>query len=98
LRPINQGLESIGSATLFSDYVLNTYNSTLLPLMAKSTRDRYSGIVNNYLIPAFGSRSLRDLTPLTLQQYFSALDLKLSYESRDKIRDVLSSILSSAVT
>jgi integrase len=98
LRPLNQGLQSIGSATLFADYVDNTYNTTMLPLMAKSTRDRYTGIVKNYLKPAFGSKSLRDLTPLTLQQYFSSLDPKLSYESRDKIRDVVSSILQSAVT
>jgi integrase len=98
LRPMNQGLQSIGSATLFADYVENTYNTTMLPLMAKSTRERYSGIVKNYLNPAFGSKCLRELTPLTLQQYFSALNPKLSYESRDKIRDVLSSILQSAVT
>ena len=70
----------------------------MLPLMAKSTRERYTSIVKNYLTPAFGSKCLRDLTPLTLQQYFSSLDAKLSYESRDKIRDVLSSVLASAVT
>jgi len=99
LRPMNQGLQTIGSATLFSDYVQNTYSSTLLPLMAKSTRDRYDGIIRNYLTPAFRSKCLRDLSPLTVQQYFSSVsDSKLSYESRDKIRDVLSSILASAVT
>ena len=99
LRPMNQGLESIGSATFFSDYVQNTYSSTLLPLMAKSTRGRYEGIIRNYLTPAFGLKCLRDLSPLTLQQFFSSLpDSQLSYESRDKIRDVLSSVLGSAVT
>jgi len=98
LRPMNQGFQSIGSATLFADYVENTYKTKMLPLMAKSTRDRYTSVVKNYLNPAFGSQCLRDLTPLTLQQYFSTLDSKLSYESRDKIRDVLSSILQSAVT
>jgi integrase len=42
---------------------------------------------------------MRDLTPLTMQQYFSGIaSCNLSYESRDKIRDVMSSILSSAVT
>ena len=99
LRPLNQGLAPLGSAMLFSEYVETTYNSTLLPLMAKSTRGRYEGVIRNYLTPAFGSKCLRDLTPLVLQQYFSNLpDSKLSYESRDKIRDVLSSILSSAIT
>jgi integrase len=99
LRPLNQGLTPLGSAMSFLDYVQNIYNSTLLPLMAKSTRDRYEGIMRNYLTPAFGSKCLREITPLTLQQYFSGLsDSKLSYESRDKIRDVLSSIVKSAVT
>ncbi len=75
------------------------YKSTLLPLLANSTRNRYEGVIKNYLMPAFGSKCLRDLTPLTLQQYFSGItNSKLSYESRDKIRDVMSSILSSAVT
>ena len=99
LRPMNQGLVPIGSATKFEEYVETVYKSTLLPLMARSTRDRYQGVIKNYLNPAFGSKCLRDLTPLTLQQYFSGMTgSELSYESRDKIRDVMSSILASAVT
>ena len=62
-------------------------------------RDSYLSVIKNYLNPAFGSKCMRDLTPLTLQQYFSGIaSSKLSYESRDKIRDVMSSILSSAIT
>jgi hypothetical protein len=69
----------------------------VLPLMAKATQGRYLGIVKNYLKPAFGEDSLRDLTPLTLQRYFTGLvNSTLSYESKDKIRDVLSSVLGSA--
>ncbi|HLV85814.1 MAG TPA: tyrosine-type recombinase/integrase [Candidatus Sulfotelmatobacter sp.] len=97
LRPLNQGLISIGSAVGFSEYVTNEYETTVLPLMAKATQDRYSGILENYLKPAFGKACLRDLTPLTLQKYFSGMvDSKLSHESKDKIRDVLSSVLGSA--
>ena len=55
-----------------------------MPLLAKSTLDRYQGVPDNYLIPAFGKLCLRDLTPMTLQRYFS----QLSRESKDKIRDV----------
>jgi hypothetical protein len=99
LRPMNQGLESIGSATLFSNYVESIYKTTLLPLMAKSTRERYGGIIKNYLTPAFGEKCLRDLSPLVLQQYFTTFSgSKLSYESVDKVRDCLSSILASAIT
>lgn len=98
LRPLNQGLEVIGSATNFQLYVENTYQPVILPLLAKSTRDRYEGVIKNYLLPEFGALCLRELTHLSLQRYFSNMATsKLAHESRDKIRDVLSSILASAV-
>ena len=60
---------------------------------------RYESVIKLYLNPAFETKCMRDLTPLTLQQFFSGIaPSKLSYESRDKIRDVMSSVLTSAVT
>jgi integrase len=99
LRPINQGLETIGGATNFQHFVKNTYEPVVMPLMAKSTQNRYRGIIANYLLPAFGKLCLRDLTFGELQRYFSSQlnPAVLSHESRDKIRDVLSSILQSAI-
>jgi integrase len=98
LRPLNQGLESIGSATNFNHYVDMTFIPIVLPLMAKSTRDRYKGVIKNYLRPAFGKLCLRDLTTLTIQRYFSEMAASpIAHESRDKVRDVLSSVLGSAV-
>jgi integrase len=98
LRPQNQGLELVGSATNFSEYVDDTYKPLLMPLMANTTQDRTRGVIANYLVPEFGKLSLRDLTPLTLQRYFSGLAASpLAHESKDKIKDVLSAILSSAV-
>src|SRR5437868_6700027 len=38
LRPMNQGLETIGSATPFGSYVRGTYRPTVLPLLASTTR------------------------------------------------------------
>ena len=99
LRPLNQGLESIGSATNFTVYVNETYIPVVMPTLASSTRDRYRGVIFNYLVPTFGQRCLRDLTTLEVQRYISSLSTSsLSSESRDKIRDVLSSILGSAVS
>ncbi len=98
LRPLNQGLETIGSATKFEDYVEGVYKPTVMPLFASSTQQRYGSVIKIYLIPTFGDSCLRDLTPLVLQKYLSGLaKTDLSHESRDKIRDVLSSILGSAV-
>lgn len=98
LRPLNQGLESIGAAVHFESYVTQTYIPVVMPTLAKSTRDRYEGILTNYLLPRFGALCLRDLTPVTLQRYFSDMaGSPLSCESKDKVRDVLASVLASAV-
>jgi len=103
LRPINQGLASIGSATSFSVFVENTYVPVVLPKMAKSTQNRYMGVIRNYLGPQFGQMCLRDITVLTVDSYMVELGKvklgkpNLMYESMDKVRDVLSGILGSAV-
>jgi integrase len=98
LRPLNQGLVTIGSATKFADYFESVYEPVVLPTMAKSTRDRAMSVCQNYLGPAFGGMCLRDITPLTVQRYVSGMaEWKLAQESKDKVRDVLSSILGSAV-
>jgi integrase len=95
LRPLNQGLISVGSAVTFKEYVANEYMPSTLPQLSSSTQDCYRGVIGKYLIPAFGSLCLRDLTPRTLQRYFSTLTIP--YPSIVKARDALSSILRSAV-
>jgi integrase len=98
LRPLNQGLITVGSATTFEEYTEGTYTPTMMPLLAKSSQERYRGVIKNHLTPQFGGMCLRDITPLIVQRYLSGLsESSLAYESRDKIRDVLSSILRSAV-
>jgi integrase len=95
LRPMNQGLISAGSATSFSQYVDNEYMPSTLPQLSSSTQNCYRGVIGKYLLPTFGSLCLRDLTPRTLQRYFSTL--AIPYPSVVKARDALSSILRSAV-
>jgi hypothetical protein len=98
LRPLNQGLTSIGSATNFRTYVENTYIPLEMPLLAKTTQERYSGVLEHYLLPTFGELCLSELTPMTLQKYFSGMSTwKLSGESRQKIRVVLASVFRTAV-
>jgi integrase len=99
LRLINQGLQGVGGATNFAAYVEGTYNTTHFPLLASTTQSRTrGGVIEKYLIPALGKSSLRDITPLRLQQYFASFtSAKLQHESVDKIRDVLAAILSTAV-
>jgi integrase len=98
LRPLNQGLENIGSATNFAHYIENTYMPITLCTMAKSTQSRYRGVIKNYLMPGFGKLCLRDLTPMAIDRYFAGLaGSNLAQESLDKIRDVLASIVTRAI-
>jgi integrase len=98
LRALNQGLLSLGSACKFEDYLKDVYLPVVMPVFANSTQDRYRSVVKNHLLPAFGEVCLRDIGPLAVQRYISGLATStLSLESKDKIRDTLSSILGSAV-
>lgn len=97
IRPLNQGLEAVGSAANFLQYVDSVYKPNVLPRMAKTTSSCYEGVIKRYLEPNFGRNCLRELTPLTLERYFSGIAKTLGYAIRHKIREVLSSILGSAV-
>ena len=97
LRPMNQGLLTAGSAITFSKYVDTTYIPDTMRLLRKPTRDRYSGVIDGWLVPAFGAMPLSAMTFSALQGFCTNLDEKLCYESRDKIRDVLASVLHSAI-
>lgn len=74
LRPMTQGLQTIGSATRFATYVGCIYRPTVLPLLANTTRDSYEATLRKYLLPTFGEIALRDMSTLMLQRYFSGLD------------------------
>jgi integrase len=95
LRPVNQGLETIGSVTQFGAYVQGTYKSAVLPLLATSTQTNYEYAIERYLLPVFSEMSLRDMNAMTLQKYFSGI--KVSHATATKIKDVLASVLNSAV-
>jgi integrase len=95
LRSINQGLESIGSATQFRAYVEGDYRGATLPLLASTTRDNYQYTISKYLMPIFGNRMLRELTPMMLQKYFNSLSV--SHSTATKIKDAVGSVLNSAV-
>jgi integrase len=98
LRGMNQGLLSLGSASTFEDYVKGVYVPVVMPLFAASTQNRYESVINLHLMPKFGQVALRDISPVVVQRWLSEFSTsKLSHESRDKIRDTLSSIMVSAV-
>ena len=73
------------------------YEKTYLPLLSSSTQDCYNGVMSKYLKPEFSRLSLRDITRLSAQQYFSTMAGTVPYPTISKIRDGLSSVLRSAV-
>ena len=95
LRPMNQGLETIGGATQFGAYVHGNYSSAVLPLLATSTQANYQSVLRKYLLPAFSELALREMNLMTLQNYFSGM--KAGHASAMKIKDVLANIMNSAV-
>ena len=95
LRPMNQGLKLIGSATQFRTYVEDVYRRTAFPLLSSTTRAVYSWILDKYLVPVFGDAMLRDLTTMTLQEYFSGLGK--NHATAMKVKDALARVLSGAV-
>ena len=98
IRPMNQGDQTLGSATKLEDFIETIYMPHVKKKKAKTTYGRSRGILDNYLLPVFGKCRLRDLTSLKLQSYFDQLESDsegkaLCYESRKKIRDVFSSAM-----
>ncbi len=83
LRPMNQGLAAVGSATKFAHFVDEVYIPVVLPKMARSTQDRYQGVIENYLEPQFGELCLRDITVLTVDRYLTGLSSEFPAGMRD---------------
>jgi integrase len=98
LAGINHPSVGIGGACLFGDFA-RIYERDVLSTMAAPTINRSRSVLKNHLNPELGALMLREITLERLQQYFTRLQQSstLSPESIDKIRDVLSSVLRTAV-
>ncbi len=82
---------------MFRDFA-RIYQRDVFPTLASTTRERSRSVLKNYLIPEFGDLMLREMTLERLQGYFADLQKSsLSPESLDKVRDVLSAALRTAV-
>jgi integrase len=94
---VNHPNIGIGGACLFRDFV-RTYQRDILPTLASTSQERSRSVLKHYLVPELGDLMLREITLEPLQGYFTRLQAsELSFESVDKIRDVLSAVLRTAV-
>jgi len=97
LESINQADVGIGGAILFRDFA-RIFERDVLPTMAKTTRDRSKSVLKVHLNPEFGDRMLRELSVEVLQGYYARLQVRYREpETVDKIRDVMSEVLRTAV-
>jgi len=97
LVAINQTNVGTGGACLFRDFV-HKYERDVLPTLASTSQERGLSVLKNHLNPELGALMLREIRLEPLQGYFTRLQKsKLSPESIDKIRDVLSAVLRTAV-
>jgi integrase len=97
LAGINQTSVGIGGACLFRDFA-RIYERDILPTTASTTQERSRSVLKNHLNPEFGDLMLREVTLERMQGYFVRVQRSgLSRESVDKIRDVLSAVLRTAV-
>ena len=97
LAAINQANVGIGGACLFRDFA-RTYERDVVPNLASTSQERTRGVLKNHLNPELGDLMLREITLERLQGYFARVQKSsLSPESVDKIRDVLSAVLRTAV-
>lgn len=98
LRSINTIVMPTASEFSFESFVTNTYEKLTMPLLASSVQRSYRAEINKYVLPVFGRKRLRDLSPATLQEFFIKLHLKgIEHPTLVKLRDALSSVLRSAV-
>ena len=97
LAAINQAQVGIGGACLFRDFA-RIYERDVLPTLASTSRERSQSVLKTHLNPQFGDLMLREITLERVQEYFTRMQQSsLSPESVDKIRDVLSAVLRTAV-
>lgn len=97
LAATNQANVGIGGAILFRDFA-RIYGRDVLPTLASTTRDRTKSVLKIHLNPEFGDLMLRESTLEVQQRYFARLQAtEQSAESVDKVKDVLSAVLRTAV-
>ncbi|HEV7674334.1 MAG TPA: site-specific integrase [Candidatus Angelobacter sp.] len=101
MDPLNLQPRSPGVAVTFRHFVDDVYKKIFLPVQSKAHADRYEGILENHLLPAFGDIALFDLarpTDIEVQKYFIGLkDKNLAHASMSKMLSCFSTVMQLAV-
>ncbi len=97
LNPINNGSHTPQSARKFTDFLQEDWMPVMLPTLKYATQKQYRYLLNVHLLPAFGQKSLCDITREISQNFLSAkLGSGLSWKTVSLLRGVLSRVMGTA--
>jgi integrase len=97
LSSINIGKARRQSLRTFADFVRLDWSPVILPTVKYATQKHYNYMLNTHLIPAFGSRQLREISREELQAFLTGkLASGLSWETVHHFKCGLSKILGAA--
>src|SRR2546422_2802281 len=98
LQPFNQGRCRPQSTITFAGFVAEHFEPVVLPTFKFSTRQGYASMLRKHLLPRFGDERLCDISRAEIQRFvLEKLRLGYAWEMANRIRDLLSKVLGTAV-
>ena len=98
LRPINGGQHRPQSTMSFATFVAELFEHLVLPTLKRSTQQIYRILLRVHLLPHFGHERLCDIRRADAQLFvIRKVQLGQSWESVNKLRNLLSKVLGTAV-
>ncbi|MCH7844508.1 MAG: ATP-binding cassette domain-containing protein [Acidobacteria bacterium] len=99
LRPINDGRHRPQSTSMFAAFVAEHFEPAVLPTLKLSTQQVYRVLLRKHLLPRFGNQRLCDIRREEVQRFaLEKLQQGQSWESANKLRNLLSKVLGTAVS
>jgi integrase len=98
LQPLNEGWNRPQSTITFAAFVEEHFLPKKLGRFKFSTQQSYSSLLRKHFLPYFGGRRLDRIGTEDVEDYLRAKELSgYAWETRKRIRDLLSKIMSTAV-
>jgi integrase len=73
LRRYTEGIEDVRENVLFSEYVVEWYETYKRPHIGKGSQKVYKSVINKHILPAFEDRPLRSIKPSELQRILTGV-------------------------
>jgi integrase len=99
LHELNHSLQKPQSAMLFRDFINSQWEPAILPTLKFATQRNYRHLARRHLLPVFGDRPLCEIRRQHVQGFVTEkmTRQKFSWKTSMHVRNLLSTILSTAV-